>query len=120
MRNNKISIMHNPEQGVHLFRHTPTQLEFAIESHYSLDFLTEECVAFPDRQDCDEIHHPNHLIVLEDFKIVVTWNREKFILRLSCPGQMKHMLAFIKDHTCFENPEIIMTQGFFYHVYGIE
>lgn len=119
MRNKKVTLMHEPDQGVHLFVHTPSRLEFAIESHYSPEFL-EDCIPFPDRKDCDEIHHPNHLTVLEDFKIATTFNRERFVFRLQCPSQMSRMLEFIKTHTCFENPEIVVTHDFFNHIYGIK
>lgn len=118
MRNIKRTILHNPDEGVHIFVHTPSRLEFAIESHYSADFL-EECIRIYPVGDTP-IQHPDHLTVLDDFKIATTFNRERFVFRLQCPGQMKRMLEFIETHTCFENPEIITTPEFFYHVYGIK
>lgn len=119
MRNSKVTILHAPDEGVHLFKHVPGGLEFGVEGNHPGDYL-KDCVTFPDRKDVDELHHPNHLTVLEDFKVTTCYNFSKFVFRPVCPGQMKQLLAFIESCPCLEAPEIVVTPDFFNHVYGIK
>jgi len=119
MRNLKKTLMHEPSKGVHLFLHVPTRLEFAVVGNHPEGYLPD-CVAFPDRKDCDELHHPNHLTVLEDFKIVTRFNFSEFVFHPTCPGQMQNLLNFINSCPCLEVPDIVVTHDFFNHIYGIK
>lgn len=119
MRNHKETIMHDPDQGVYLFVHTPTRLEFAVIGRDPSAYL-KDCVMFPDRKDCDPIHHPNHLTVLKDFKVNTRYNFAEFVFRCTCPGQMKWLLEFIKAQQCLEVPEIAISNDMFGHLYRLD
>lgn len=118
MRNQKVTLMHEPHKGVHLFVHKPTRMEFAVVGNHPEAYL-KDCVAFPDREDCDEIHHPNHLTVLEDFKVITRYNFREFVFHPICPGRMQHLLDFIESCPNLEKPDIVVTHDFFNHIYGI-
>lgn len=123
MRNLKITLIHDPDQGTHLYKHLPSGLEFAVSSHYSGEFLEDfltDCTPFPDRKDCDELHRPNHLNVLKDFKVKARRNQDEFVFHPTCPAQMAQLIEFIKTGACLESPKLIVTPGFFNHVYGIK
>lgn len=119
MRNNKTGLMHDPAKGVYLFRHTPSKLKFAIEGNRPQAYL-KDCVAFPDREDVDEIHRTNYQVVLEDFKVVTRYQFDEFILYPECPGQMEKLLTFIREQTCFEEPQIVISESMFKHIYGMD
>ena len=119
MRNSKITLRHAPEEGVYLFQHTPTRLEFAVVGKCPEAYLND-CVKFPDRKDTDELHPLTHLTVLEDFKIITRYNFSEFVFHPICPGQVEKTLAFIRGCPCLEEPEIVITESMFKHIYGMD
>lgn len=122
MRNLKITLIHNPDQGTHLYKHLLSGLEFAVTSYYPKEYLEDfltDCVSFPDRKDCDRL---NHLDVLKDFKVKAKAlsNRDEFVFHPVCPAQMSKLIEFIEASGRLKLPEVIVTPAFFNHVYGIK
>lgn len=118
MRNNKVTMLHDPRNGDHLFLHKPSGLQFGVEGNFPDAYLVD-CVAFPNREGFDPLHQPGHLDVLEDFKVITRFNFSEFVFHPCCPNQMNQLLAFIKSCPCLEEPEIVVSESFFNHVYGL-
>lgn len=117
MKNTTKTLMEDPREGVHLFIHKPTRLQFAVLGHNPLPLL-KDCIPFSEREDWDGAR-VNHLSVLKDFKLTTRYKFDDFTFIPMCCSQIQALWLFIRDQTSLERPDLVISVGHFCELYHI-
>lgn len=122
MKNGKETILHNPEEGVLVVIHTPTSMKFIIEGHDPMPYF-RDCMILKEHPGFGTDNGWNEgcsLTVLEDFKLKTRYQFEEIVIRPECPGQVSKLIEYITKGTQLQKPDIIVSESFFNHIYGIK
>ena len=117
MKNAIKTLIENPQEGVHLFIHKPSRLEFAVIGNNPGPYL-KDCIPFSEREDWD-FARVNHLNVLKDFKLITRYQFSEFAFIPVCCGRIQALWSFINEHTSLEVPELVVSLGHFCELYHI-